>query len=203
MYLSTRLSVQPAFYQYTHLKIKHKYRFFFLAFWLCSNLVAQEDQIVVKRVPFTNNGTAIITNIIQDTTGLIWLMGQKGLFISDGEKVLPIPLLNEQIKNKKIKGLYQGTPDGNMYLGGDSMRIFNPFNHRIFPEIGSDAKYNSDGKNPVILSFLESADSLIWTILTSHGINANDELVPGGNAILLSKNGKPFQKVVSNDFFFI
>ena len=56
---------------------------------------AQADQIVVKKVPFVNNIDNTIHQIVQDTTGLLWLMSGKKMYISNGEKVIPVPTLYE------------------------------------------------------------------------------------------------------------
>ena len=65
------------------------YYLFCLGWLLPFFAIAQTDQIVVKKVPFVGNDNRLIHQIIQDTTGLLWLMSNEKMYVSDGEKLIP------------------------------------------------------------------------------------------------------------------
>ena len=162
---------------------------------------AQADQIVVKKVPFVNNVDNTIHQIVQDTTGLLWLMSGKKMYISNGEKVIPVPTLYESNKNRIVQGMMNFTnEDGNISLAGDSLRVFNPFTRKVVQSIGLDEKYKTPDTNPLLWMFLKGFENDLWGTITTHSIDDNNQLVKG-NSVVHSKNGQPFQKVVNAPFF--
>ena len=134
-----------------------------------SNIRAQEDQILVKQVPYVADENDIIHQITQDTTGLIWMAASdvwrkidENWYISDGEKIIQIPLPFKNTKERFISGLYPNGPNHNFILGGDSVRIFNPYTRSISHSIGIDKKFNPKGDALILHHVIYSSDDLIW-----------------------------------------
>lgn len=180
------------------MKTLQLYIFLFLLSWFPSTLVAQSGQVIVKKIPFPNKDEKTIYQTIQDSTGLLWHMSFDGWYVSDGEKIIAEPL-SAIFKNR---GFVRGTmdfeaPDGNFYLGGDSLRIFNPYSRKIVKAIGIDTQYDIGNEQPSIWMFLNTLGNDHWAVLTTHHINDNNQLVKGGNTILYSENGQPLKKVVN------
>ena len=178
-----------------------QYYLFFLALTLPIIGLAQSDQIKVKKVPFVNNSDNTIHQILQDSTGLLWFMSFDKMYISDGEKVSPFPMPFESNRDRVIHSMMNFTnQNGNFFLGGDSMRIFNPYSRDIIESIGLDAKYSMRNTKPTLWMFLKGEKNDLWAVITTHAIDENNRLVKG-NSIIHSENGAPFQKVVNAPFF--
>ncbi len=176
------------------------YHFLILMLLLPTTLLGQVDKMLVKKVPFQNKDDEGIFQMIQDTTGLIWMISRDKWFTSDGEKIVTEPPPFQFTNKRTIYGSMNiQTPEGNFYLGGDSLRIFNPYSRRITKTIGLDDMYEIGEKRPNLWMFLPSSNNGLWAVLTSHSIDAENKLGKG-NAILYSENGKPFKKVISTWF---
>ena len=174
------------------MKSLRQYYLFFLALILPIIALAQSDQIEVKKVPFANNADNTIYQILQDTTGLLWFMSYDKMYVSDGEKIIPVPTPYQSAPDRIIKGMMNFTnQDGNIYLGGDSLRIFNPYSREIVESIGLDTKYNTPDTKPLLWMFLKGANDDMWAVITSHLIDDNNQLVKGNSICLLYTSPSP------------
>ena len=91
-----------------------------------TNVEAQSPQILVNQIPFANDKNDDIHQIVQDTTGLLWMVSEDKWYISDGEKITELPLPFVPTENRYMNRLYFTSPESNFFFGGDSVRVFNP-----------------------------------------------------------------------------
>lgn len=182
-----------------NLKIKCKYKLFFLAFLLPLVLAAQDNPLIVKQVPFVGIENDIIHQITQDSTGLLWMASSdvwrsisENWYVSDGEKIIQIPLPFENTEERFISGLYPNGPNGNFILGGDSVRIFNPYSHSIIQSIGIEKEFNPKGDALILHHVIYSSDNLIWAAFSPQEQDLGQWM---NFTIVQSRNGSPFREI--------
>lgn len=172
------------------MKIKYPY-LFCLALLFVIHGNAQDNQVLVKKVPFIGIEQDDIHQIIQDSTGLLWMMSPEKWYTSDGEKIMEYPLPFIADDARYISGFYSTSPDGNFYLGGDSVRVFNPYSHSIIQSIGIAESYNGNGETPFLYNVTYSNDSIIWALLCpmkEFGFSYD-------YTVMQSRNGSPFKPI--------
>lgn len=145
----------------------------------------------MKQVPFVGNENDAIEQIFQDSTGLIWLFSSDKCYVSDGEKIIeraiPFPFSGTSF----LSGAYSISSEGNFYLGGDSIRIFNPYTNSIIQSIGIEEGGFLNGKTPYLHNIISSPGGIIWAALSSkEGFGFGSEYT-----IVKSQNGLPFKGV--------
>ncbi len=148
--------------------------------------------MVVKQVPFSGGERDQINYFLQDSTGLMWLITLGKWYVSNGEKVIPMPLPFLSDSTGYIKGVYQGDRAGNFYLTGDCLRIYNPYRRKIIRTIGVDESVAPEGIGPHLYNIISGPDSLIWAVYSA-GWRADF-------IILQSRNGAPFKQVIDRRF---
>jgi signal transduction histidine kinase/DNA-binding response OmpR family regulator len=162
-------------------------------------LVAQDNTILIKQVPFVGIENDIIHQITQDSTGLLWMASSdvwrnisENWYVSDGEKITQIPLPFENTAERFISGLYPNGPNGNFILGGDSVRVFNPYSHSIIQSIGIEKEFNPEGDALILHHVIYSSDNLIWAAFSPQEQNLGLWM---DFTIVQSRNGDPFREI--------
>jgi signal transduction histidine kinase/DNA-binding response OmpR family regulator len=170
------------------LKNKLLYLFFLLLF--SGTVYAQDVQIVVERVPFMDGGNKDIYYILQDTTGLMWLMAEDKWYTSDGEKIFEVPRPFHGDDARTLKGS-NSTRNENFYIAGDSVRIYNPYSRTVIQSIGLDESNDTQGKTHLLYNIVPVADSLTWAYCSTAS-NGDYKL-----EVMLSRKGLPFKPMHS------
>ncbi len=183
--------------------------FAFLPLLLPGALRAQEKQILVEKFPVGER----VGVMFQDSTGLAWFrtfgqittqngkkeQGPGRWFNSDGEKIFEVPGPPVPEHSRPFLSIDSKAPNGLMYLDGDSIRVFDPYSRRIVQAIGLDEKIDKKGETPLFYLVVRTSDNVIWAVLSKHGISDDNKLVPG-SAVVVSRNGSSFKKVVSTSY---
>ena len=141
----------------------------------------------------------IIHQITQDTTGLLWMASsdvwrkvEENWYVSDGEKIIQIPLPFKNTKERFISGLYPNGPNDNFILGGDSVRIYNPYTRSITQSIGIDKNFNLEGDAPILHHVIYISDDLIWAAASPQ---EQDLGMWMDFTIVQSRNGSSFREI--------
>ncbi len=168
-----------------------KYLLLFLTFFLLTRVDAQENHIIVERVPFVDCIQKPINNFFQDTTGLIWLLNSGQWYISDGEKIIeaPMPFENDSVRFMKTTRTLDVFK--HLYFSGDSVRVYNPYSRKIIQSIGIDENYVEEGKHVYLYNVIPGADSTIWAICAP--IVGRHYKVNNDFTIVVSQNGGSFR----------
>ena len=157
------------------------------------NVAAQDAQVLVKQVPFVGSEDDDIQQIVQDSTGLLWMISYDKWYTSDGEKITELPMPFQSDDGRYIRGLYSTSPNGNFYLGGDSVRVFNPYSRSIIQSIGIEEGFNLSGQKTNFHSVIYASDSIIWAL-----VSAPNKLRYGTApdfVITQSRSGLPFKPI--------
>lgn len=172
--------------------MRKRFIFLFFTFLAPFALQAQEEQIVVEKVPFENEYKGLISHFYQDTTGLIWLRyGKEDWFTSDGEKIMETPL---PFTPDSSRFVYGWTPrkDGNFFLGGDSIRVYNPYSRKILQSIGVDESVQLGWYDYTLYNAVSCSDSIIWVHCYETRKNTGLTL---NYVMMQSRNGQPFKPI--------
>ena len=151
--------------------------------------------------------------MFQDSTGLVWIRafdpitiqngkevrGPGRWFNSDGENIFEAPGPPVPEHSHPFLSIDSKAPHGRMYLDGDSIRVFDPYSRRIVQAIGLDEQIDKKGETPLFYLVVSTSEKVIWAVLSTHGISADNKLGPG-NAVVVSRNGSSFKKVLSTSF---
>lgn len=156
-----------------------------------STLTAQDNHVIVDRVPFVDCKQQTINQFFQDTTGLMWLLGQGQWYTSNGEKVIkvPMPFKNDSIRFMNTTKVLDGWE--NLYFPGDSVRVYNPYSRKIIQSIGMDENSNANWKHVYFFNITPTTDGTIWA--TCAPIIGNGYRIGNDFAIMVSHNGAPFR----------
>ncbi|MDF1699158.1 MAG: ATP-binding protein [Saprospiraceae bacterium] len=173
--------------------MKKRLIFLFFVFLVTIVLRAQEDQIVVQRVPFENGKNVRLSHFTQDTTGLIWGHNYKKWYNSDGERIMEVPKPFLEDSTRFIFGWIVDKKSGNFYLGGDSIRVYNPYCRKIIQAIGMDENFQPEWKNYTLLSMPSESDSIHWA--RCFEVGKNGHVLPDRNVLMQSRHGQSFKPI--------
>lgn len=159
-----------------------------------TNVEAQSPQILVNQVPFANDKNDDIYQIIQDTTGLLWMVSDDKWYTSDGEKITELPFPFIATEDRYISRSYSISPEGNFFLGGDSVRVYNPYSRTIIQSIGIEKGFDMEGEKPLLHHIVYNDDNdIIWAVYSPRknidsGLNIKF-------TYMQSRNGSPFRDI--------
>ena len=128
----------------------------------------------------TGNGrgltATVVTSLLIDTDGLLWVGSREGLYRYDGYLATafrPVPYDRQSLSDIDVRALYQGR-DGSIWVSTNTAGL-----NRLDPRTGRFTRFAHDSRNPSSLSdpsifgVAEDAQGRIW-VGTQRGLNRLD-----------------------------
>ena len=128
----------------------------------------------------TGNGrgltATVVTSLLMDTDGLLWVGSREGLYRYDGYLATafrPVPYDRQSLSDIDVRALYQGR-DGSIWVSTNTAGL-----NRLDPRTGRFTRFAHDSRNPSSLSdpsifgVAEDAQGRIW-VGTQRGLNRLD-----------------------------
>ncbi|MEM6377811.1 MAG: hypothetical protein AAF705_06345, partial [Bacteroidota bacterium] len=126
------------------------------------SLDAQDIDWDIQQVPFEGTKSGRNMEAVQDTSGRIWILGIDKWFNTNGEKIIEVPKPYSDDKDILIRGIYSVSDDGYFFLGGDSLRVYNPYSRKIIQSIGISEDFDRKGSRPYLFNTVLGDNQNIW-----------------------------------------